>query len=304
MDEEVLEGVRRVVARWATTSTPLIANVSQGDTTISVQSTIRFRVGDEIAILDPETSKGESFLYVAAIVDRKTLRLTTPVLARESYGPAQGSLVVKTWKGRFIQGIYFGDPDVIPMYPAITIMGEDKNSTWLALRTTKEAYKINISVLVEDDNTEDSYRFMLRITKAIERGLKKNIFPLIGPYITTNVTADVQVGDDFIKVSDTSELYAGQFLILENPYYAEGLVLSEVLDYETIQVCVPSANQYLISDDAKIIGITRWFYNSWPQDINYGFKHKGSLLHASQINWFAWETEQQKEGGYEDPFLT
>jgi hypothetical protein len=37
----------------------------------------------------------------------------------------------------------------------------------------------------------------------------------------------------------------------------------------------------------------RFIYNSWPSDIQYGLIHKGELLKAAKINWFAEEEELQ-----------
>lgn len=307
MDEEILEAVRRVVYRWVNTAVPLTEDVTAGATTLKVTSTVRFKPGDEIAIYDPNTQKGETFLYVDEIIDNNTMTLTSPVLATEDggYGPGQDSMVIKTWGGgKFIQGIYLGDPEVIPFYPAITIMGESKDSSWQALGLTREDYKFTISVYVQDDDSEDSYRFLLRVTKAIEHGLKRNIFPLVGNYVTAATTADIAVDDLFIRVGDTSEFYVDQIIILENRYRAEELRVKCVVDDTTLQVYTPIANPYLTTEDSKIIGINRFIYNSWPKSINYGYKHKGSLLHASQIQWFAWEAEPQERGGHLDPHLS
>jgi len=304
MDEEILEAARRVVARWVNTNVQITADVSQGDTQISISSTVRFKPGDEVSIYDPDTRMGESNLFVDKVIDYNNITLLTPVLARDGYGPGQNSILVKTWKGRFIQGIYLGDPDVIPRYPAITIMGESKDSNWEALGMTKEDYRFKINVYVEDNNTEDSYRYLLRITKSIERGLKRNIFPLLGAYVTAIVTADIAVDDLFIKIADTSEFFIDQIIILENEYRAEELRVKCVIDSTTLQIYTPIANPYFITQDTKIIGINRFIYNSWPRSINYGFKHKGSLLHASSIDWFAWEAEIQERGGHLDPHLS
>lgn len=304
MDEQILESLRRVIYRWVQTSVPLTADVSTGDTQLSVTSTVRFKPGDEVALYDPDSQEGETYLYIDEIIDNTTMTLTTPILAENGYGPGQNSKVIKTWGGNFMQGIYLGDPEVIPFYPAITIMGESKDSNWEALGLTKEDYKFTISVYVEEDNTEDSYRYLLRVTKAIENGLKRNIFPLLGDYVTTSLTAPTAVNDLTITVADTSQFYVDQIIILENIFRAEELRVKCVVDSTTIQIYTPIANIYLPADDAKIIGINRFIYNSWPKSINYGYKHKGSLLHASQITWFAWEAQPQERGGHLDPHLS
>ena len=304
MDEQILEALRRVIYRWVNTSAALTQDAVLGDTLLKVRTTNRFLPGDEIALIDPHTQVGEPGLKIHKIVDRTTIQLSSPIQSRDGFGPGQGSLIVKTWSGNFVQGLYLGDPDVIPMFPAISIMGESKNSNWQALGLTKEDFKFQVAIYVQDDNTEDSYRQLLRLTKAIEHGMKKNIYPLCGDFITSNVTADIQVDDAFIKVADTSEMYVDQEIVLESIHLAEGLRVKCVVDSTTIQVYVPVSNQFLVSDDAKVIGLTRFIYNSWPADIKYGFIHKGSLVHGSTISWFAWEAEQQRTGGWQDTQLS
>lgn len=304
MDEDILESIRRVVYRWVNTSSPLTESVAQGDTTLVVSSTSRFRDGDEIALIDPHTSEGEAYLYIDEVVDDYTLNLTTPVQAADGYDPAQDSMVMKTWNGQFVQSIHIGEPSVIPMYPAITIMGESKKSEWLTLGITSEHNNIQIATYVQDDGREESYRFLLRVTKAIELGLKKNIFPLVGDYTTSNVTANVAVGDNTLKVVDSSQFVVGQKVVIENAHRAEELEVGSIIDSTTLSFCTAVANPYLVSEETKLIGLTRFFYNTWPADIDYGFVHKGSLLHASAISWFGKETEQQTRGGWSDPQLT
>ncbi len=304
MDEAILESVRRVVYRWINNPVNITADVARGDRIIRVRTTNRFRIGDEISLIDPASRRGEPSLIIDKIIDATTLRLATPVQARDGFGPGQSSMVMKTWMGNFVQGWYLGDPDVIPRFPAIAIMGQNKHSNWEALGLTKEDYKFQIAIYVQDDNTEDSYRQLLRLTKAVETGLKKNIYPLVGNYYVSNVTADVAVDDEFIKVADTGDFEVDQEIVLETIHRAEELRIKCIIDSETIQVYVPPANPYLVSDDAKVIALTRFIYNSWPADIDYGFIHKGTLLHAATISWFAWEAEQQTRGGWQDPQLS
>lgn len=306
MDEAILESVRRIIYKWVHNYASLTANAAPGDTTIHVPASIRFKPGEEVSLYNPNIQKGESYLYVDSVPDRTSVKLTTPVLGANNggYGPSQNSMLVKSFGGRFVQGIYIGDPEVIPLYPAITIMGDDKESDWQALGLTREDYKITINTYVQADNTEAAYRYLLRLTKAIERGLKRNIFPLVAPGGQANVTADVAVDDLFIKVPNTELFYPDEIIILENIFRAEELRIKCIVDSTTIQVYTPVANPYLTTEESKVIGVTRFIYNSWPKSIQYGFKHKGSLLHASSIKWFAWEGEQQERGGHLDPHLS
>ena len=302
--EDILESLRRIIYRWVRTSVPLTADVATGGTTLSVSTTHRFRAGDEIALFDPYTRLGEPGLRIAEVVDNTTLRLESGIRATDGFSTAADAMVVKTYNGNFIQAIYLGDPAVIPQFPAIAIMPGTRSSEWLTLGITTETYNVKIVIYTQSDNQEDSYRFLMRIANAIQEGLKKNIYPLIGPYTTSSVVADVSIGDDFIRVADTREFFAEQKIVIENSFRAEELEICAIIDGETLQVKVPPANPYLVLEDSKVIGLTRFVYNSWPSNIDYGTIHKGSLLHAATIDWFAKETEQQVRGGWSDPQLS
>jgi hypothetical protein len=47
------------------------------------------------------------------------------------------------------------------------------------------------------------------------------------------------------------------------------------------------------ASDTSIIIPHRFIFNSWPATIEYGKIHKGELLKASVIRWFAEEEEVQ-----------
>ena len=46
-------------------------------------------------------------------------------------------------------------------------------------------------------------------------------------------------------------------------------------------------------DDTNIIVPSRFIFNSWPSNIEFGSIHKGELLKAARISWFAEEEEMQ-----------
>ena len=46
-------------------------------------------------------------------------------------------------------------------------------------------------------------------------------------------------------------------------------------------------------NDTSVIIPRRYVYNSWPFKIDYGKIHKGELLKAGVISWFAQEEEMQ-----------
>lgn len=299
---DILESVRRTIYRWVNTTVTLTADAPFGATDLTVSSTIRFRAGDEVALHNG--SVGEPNLRIREVVDRNTIILETPIKTITGWKVSNNAMLTKTYDGQFVQALYIGEPDVIPAYPAITILGQKRTSEWFTLGTTKERYSLQIVIYAQNDNHEAAYRSVMQLADIIQLGLKKNIFPLVGSSVTVNVTADVADGDEYIKVSDTSRFSCEDKIILENQYQAEELRVAEIVDSTTIRVWPNPHHTYLMSDRSKVIILSRFIYNSWPSDIDYGFKYKGTLLHAASISWFAEEQEIQTRHGWSDPQMT
>ena len=299
---EILESVRRTIYRWVNTSAILTEDAPYNTTTIKVNSAIRFRVGDEVALHDGVN--GEPGLRIAEIPDRNTIILESPIKVITGWRVSANAMITKTYDGQFVQAIYIGEPDVIPRYPAITILGQNRTSEWFTLGTTKERYNLQIAIYAENDNHESSYRTVMQLANIIQLGLKKNIFPLIGAYDTSNLIADVNAEDEFIKVADSSKFVCEDKIVIENIYQAEELRVASIPDSTTLQVFPNPHFPYAVSEQTKVIKLTRFIYNSWPSDINYGFKYKGTLLHAASITWFGEEMEVQTRHGWSDPQLT
>jgi hypothetical protein len=299
---DILESLRRTIYRWVNTTVALTQDASFGDSTIKVVSSARFRVGDEVALHNGVD--GEPGFTITEIPDVNTIVLSKPIEVITGWKIANNAMITKTYNGQFVQAIYLGDPDVIPKYPAITIMGENRESEWFTLETTKETYNAQIVVYAESANDEDSYRTVSTIANIIQQGLKKNIFPLVGPYDVTRPLADIENGDEFIKVADSSVFTPGDKILLENTYQAQELRVACVVDSTTIQVWPNPHIEFLVSDQTKIIKLNRFIYNSWPSSVSYGYRYKGSLLHAASIKWFGNEQEIQTRHGWSDPQLS
>lgn len=299
--EEVVDSVRNIVSRWSATRSSITSSVSIGDTVIEVDTTKRFESGDEIMIRSPQTA--ETPLYIDEILDSTHIKLTTA--AQFEWPLSVNPIVEKTFKQMFVQNVYMGDPDVIPKFPAIAVMATDSSSEWLTLDSTKETYNVKIMIYVQAANQEDGYRFLLRLTDTIKRGLKNNFFPLVGPYDTTAVTANIAPGDEFVKVADSS-IFSNpnnQRILLEDNFKSEEFIIDEVVDATTVKLSKPVCFEYLSVDGTKIINPKRFIYNSWPASIEYGTIFKGTLLKAATINWFAWEEQWRTEQPI-DPSLT
>ena len=120
--EGVLDSVRRIISRWIETATPITSSVTAGDTRLHVNSSKRFKVGDEVMIESP--LEGEPNLIVENIIDNTTIDLVNPVF--NTWSVDQSPILRKLINGMFVEGVYIGSPNVIPRYPAITVNGTEQ----------------------------------------------------------------------------------------------------------------------------------------------------------------------------------
>lgn len=292
--EDILDSVRRIVERWVNTASPLIVNATPGDKVIIVESTKRFSVGDEVTLKNP--TEYEADLFVDEIIDDTHIRLATGVQYLHTID--KNSVLQKTINGMIIEAVYLGDPETIPMYPAITVSGTNQTSEWLTLDSTEETFNIEIGIFVLDSTDEGGRRFVYKLAKVIKNGLKKNIFPLVNDYNTTSLLATAEIGDTFIKVADSSIFSPeiggnGSRILIEDSQNIQESWVHEVLDAETIRVEPAMCFKFSANSNTIVIQPRRFIFNSWPASIEYGKIHKGDLLFGAVISWFAKEAEDQ-----------
>ncbi len=292
---EILDSVRRIIYKWVNTSTRINLDVDRGDTVISVVDSRRFDPGDQVML------KNGTVYETALIVDcvdfvAGLITLTTPVL--NDWTVAENTVLIKTINEQFVQGIYIGEPDVITRFPAITVNGVSRNSEWLTLESTKERYQIEVTVYVKESTHEEGYRFCMAMADEIQKGLKYNIMPLVSEYDLISLTRDITAGDLTIYVNNRSLFENYSRIIIEDPYEIQEVWVVALYDDEED----PSQQAARLSDcaqfdfnasDTNIIVPKRHIFNSWPNDIQYGVIHKGELLKAAKISWFAEEEEMQ-----------
>ena len=292
MMEEVLDSVRRIISRWTITSTPLRVDANSGDTILTVRTAIRFQAGNQCTLISMD-NRGETNLYIKRIVDPTHIELVSPL--QYDFPVSENPVLNKTINGLFVQGIYIGDPDPIPFYPAITVNGTGRDSEWITMDSTKEIYNVDINIYVQDSSQEAGYRFLLKMADIVQNGLKSNIYPLVAPYSTSAITSNVAINDFYIKIGDTSILFPdrSQRVLLEDSFKVQELHVDQIIDSTTFKVSPAVCDNYLVSDGANIVSMSRFIFNSWPKAINYGLVHKGTLLKAATITWFAWEEELQ-----------
>jgi len=292
--EEVLDSVRRIVHKWVNTSTRVLENITRGDTTICVRNARRFAVGDQVMLRN--NTVYETGLVISDISELGDI-VTVSTSILNDWTATENTILIKTINEQFVQGIYIGEPDVISKFPAVTVNGVSRSSEWFTLESTKERYQIEVGVYVKASTHEAGYRFLLGIADEIQKGLKYNIMPLVNDYNITSLTRDVLAGDLNISVANRDLFNNYRRVIIEDEYEThENWVTYWFTSEEDpsgqvlrVKDCIP----FDFDAGANVIVPNRFIYNSWPENIQYGTIHKGELLKAAKISWFAEEEEMQ-----------
>ena len=305
--EDLIDSVRRILGRWTQTVSPIVAPVKPGDKILEVATARRFRRNDEVMIEDP--AEGEPNLIIERVLDDTHILLSNSVF--NDWPLSRNPVLRKLTNGMYIEGIYYGDPPIIPLYPAITVSGTSTGSEWLTLDSTKETYNLEIGIHVEASTFEDGERFMHRLGELVRLGLKNNFYPLVNDFDVVQITHDISRGDNYIKVSDSSvfetdisdkivtdprtgEKYrrTGARCIVEDRWKSEELRAVKILDDTTIEVVPRICHDYKVSDNAIAIQPKRHFFNTWPEQVSYGQSSRdGTLLQTATVSWFAWEED-------------
>jgi hypothetical protein len=294
--EAVLDSVRRIVLKWVDTTSRIQSDVAAGDTTVCVKNARRFYRGDEVMLKNNQNIY-ESNLFVQEIDEGGLVTLTTPVL--NNWQVSDDTVLIKAIHGQFIQGVHIGEPEVLgPKFPQITVNGVSRSSEWMTLESTKERYEIEIGVYVQAAAREEGYRFLMKVTDAIQQGLKMNLQPLVADYDITSLTQDAAEGDLTLYLAERSLVQHYRRIIIEDEYEAmENWVThlyaaTEDPTGQAVRIKDPMNFSYTAATTSVVVP-KRFIFNSWPHNIQYGTVHKGELLKASKISWFAEEEESQ-----------
>ena len=295
--EQVLDSIRKIIQRWVSAESYLTADADIGHTTLYVENALRFKVGEKCLLTD-----GTHYEYPFTVTDITSNNIiqVEEEVKLDGWTVDDNVTLRKSINGQMVQAVYIGDPTVIPRFPAITVNGVNRSSEWTTLETTTEKYNLEITAYVEEATHEDGYRTLLRLTDIIQAGLKRNIFPLVGPKAFVDLAADAFKTELFIKVTDTTGIEEGQFIVIEDQFKGQDIRVKSIVDASTIELAGGMAGDFLLADDARIILVDRFVWRSWPSEIDYGFVHKETLLKASRISWSAEEIEVQGVIGWGD----
>lgn len=285
---DLQDAIKVIIERFLANMTPVTAPVAVGDTRVSVISSRRYQIGDQVVVYEtsPQEEDAGEVRFIDDIPDLTTIVLDQPL--RTIY-PSVTSFVEKLVGGTFVRAVYIGDPPVIAQYPAITINARSKNNEWMTLESTKATYNIDIGVVVEAAHYESSYRLMMHYTHAIEQSLWRSIYPLCRPYLSLELLEDLNPGDNIIRVrdSDVGQLQECNFVFLESYDYLRDNRIAENLGNGVYKLQWIVDRQFLAG--SHLIYPYRHIFNSRPATIQYGTINAGTLLKGSVISYTAEE---------------
>jgi len=287
---QVQQALKKIIERYIDGRLPLVSDVSSGSTTIEVPTTRRFNEGENVVVYtDPDdpTAEAEGEVHeVEEIVDNTHMTLVDPLLmdydSDDSY--VKKLLGYDPSEHNFLKHIYLGDPEVIMRFPAITIDAKTRESEWLTLESTSETYNIDIAVYVEASQYEFQYELMHSYIAAIEASLFRSFYPLVEPYVCTQLAEDYEPTDLTIKVVDEEAFSCTWGVVfLENWDYTRMARIDDHLGSGVYQLRTPIGREFSAGDNV-ILPLTH-IYNSLPHSTQYGTVAKGTMLKAGIISW-------------------
>lgn len=287
---QLQEAIKKIIERYIVNIVPFSESISAQSTTIPVMSSGRFQKCDQVVIYNQTvldaTGEGE-IRQISCIPDRNTVELDEALI--DAY-PLGTSFIQKLVGGKFVQGIYLGDPAKISHYPAITINATEKSNEWLTLSSTSETFQIDITVLVEAADYEASYRLMHVYADQIEDALFKSLYPLAEPFDTAILAEDVTPTDTIIRITDFQDLvnHLTGFLFLESWNNLRSNRIKQILGSGVFELAIPIGGNFTAGD--TVIQPGRHFYNAFPRGIKFGtINQESTVFKAAVISYMAQE---------------
>lgn len=291
---DIQKAIKKIIEKFIVNKIPLSEAASVGSTTVKVLSTRRFCVGEGVVVYNKPSAtvqaQGEVHT-ITDIVDRNTITIDSALV--DSY-TLSNSFVEKligfeTGNQQFLDGVYIGDPAVIPRYPAITIDAKSRSSEWLTLESTSEKYDIDITVYVQAADFEAQYEMMHAYVKAIESSLFRSFYPLVEPYDVTTLATDVGPDDTVIQVSDGDFLTCPvlSWIWIESVDFLRPNRVKRILSSNVFELQFPTGQEFSAGD--TIIRPHRHIYNTLPHSTQYGTVNKDTMLKAAVISYKAQE---------------
>lgn len=286
---QILKAIKRIIEKFIVNKTSLCDSVAAGATIIPLCSTRRFMIGDVVVIYNqaPNDKDPEGEVHVISdIPNNRSLVIDTPLVDDypESYSYVSKLIGFESGTETWIDGVYLGDPAVIPRYPAITINGSNRSAEWMTLESIKETYDIDITVYVEAAHFEHQMELMYTYAKAIENSLFRTFYPLVEPYDYATILDTVQPSDTIVHIDNLNFFNCGfGWIFLESyDYLIENKVVAE-LGNGTYELVHAAGACFEIG--SKLIRPRRHIFNTLPKGTQYGTVNKDTMLKAAKISY-------------------
>jgi len=278
---QVLENLRDRIIQRISAAESLTANLSTGSRIVKVREARKFDTGQDVVVRNHELGEG---FTVERIVDKNTIELDHD--AAHDWRVADEAQLNKAFGHNYLKYVMLGDQEVIPSYPSITLEGDNKTIDWISIPNTTDEFTVTISVYVLEDNTEESYKLLLKYTSAIEEMLMNDLHPDISA-LDQDLTNDIAYGDTLVTVPDATVWNPDEVIVFDSISNRDVNEVKRIVDTTTLELRRGSHFNFSASDDLVAKKLLRYFYDSRVTNITYGYVQKGSsFLKASQLSWF------------------
>ena len=293
--DQILTSIRTLLIDHLAAMETLSFDAPLGSTVLIVPNTSRFRIGDQIYILNKMTtteSQGETAM-IADIPDNNVIVLSQPT-SKRAWPTSENSYVQKAVNFQFIKRIHIGDLKVIPSFPTVTIDPGTEDNEWLTLRQTDHDYKLNIRAYVLADGFEKTNLYLIRLSQMIREILIDHIRPIINGE-SHLLTVDLLQGQTVVTIADTSNFAAGDWVFAKDAYphpSQQEMRVKKILSSTQLELFMPICYDILVARQGECILVKRLLYDTRPSNISYGYvvsEGGGPLMRASQISWYAKE---------------
>ena len=287
---ELQRAIKKVIERFIVNTTPMTETVAAGSTVIPLASSRRYRRCDPVAIYNQTTldTTGEGEIKtIECIPDANSIQVDTALV--DSYTP-NDSFVQKMVGGRFVEGIYLGDPAKISHFPAITINATEKTNEWFTLESTTSTFSIDITIFTLASDYEQSYTLMHNYADQIERSLFRSLMPLVQPYQLATLADDVAADQNIIRITDSNDItrHRWGFVFLEDYDNLRSNRIADVLDAGVFELRFNAGSDFAAGSNVIVPG--RHFYNAFPRGIRFGtINQETAVLKAAVISYMAQE---------------
>jgi hypothetical protein len=311
---DIVDAMLDLIKKNLIAKTAVTADVSIGDTTISVINSFHFKAGQEVVLIDYDYNVEGSphyhqyeYAVVKSVDDTRTITLTEAI--KSDWFVAKGTFLQKTigHSPLYEENVLYGDREVIPEHEiAITVEPVSLTNEWIYIQGgLSEEYRITFMVYGKSVKTEEGMRILNKYTEALYQLVNDNLHLNINN-VQTPILDDVSIGDSMIYIEDTPEnreSFVVSMTLAEQYEMQDNLTppcfFSDIID-RTIsggKICLevdpPVATDILISEFGVMTSLNRYLYDSRVDNVTWGVVNKGSaVLRAAELNWFGKEVNE------------